>query len=176
MFTITTERAEDGPGIEDLLDRAFGPDRGAKISYRYRAGVPPIPYLQLVARDHDDTLVGTIRYWPILIGAKTHPALLLGPIAVEPARRGEGIGVALIQRSLDMAAWARHQRVLLVGDHAYYKQFGFAPATPLGIVMPDEKPERLLAFGLAAGAFDGVSGTIQPWRWVRRRGRKLTAA
>ena len=56
MFSITTERAEDGPAIENLLDRAFGPGRTNKLSYRYRRDVAPVAGLSLVARG----LIGTI--------------------------------------------------------------------------------------------------------------------
>jgi len=167
MFTITTERPEDGPAIEALLDTAFGPARDSKVSYRYRDGVAPVENLKLVARAADDTLIGTIRYWPILVGAAQKPGLLLGPLAVAADRQAKGIGSALMHRSLEMACWARHERVLLVGDHGYYKRFGFRPASPHGIVMPGENPARLLALPLAAGALEGVAGALQPWRWVR---------
>ena len=85
MFVLTTERPEDGPAIEALLDLTFGPQRRQKTSYRYRTGVARVPELSMVARDRNDKVVGTIRYWPIAIGAQFQPALLLGPIAVDPA-------------------------------------------------------------------------------------------
>jgi predicted N-acetyltransferase YhbS len=176
MFTITTERPEDGPAIETLLDAAFGPARESKVSYRYRAGVAPVDDLKLVARAADDTLIGTIRYWPVLVGAAQAPGLLLGPLAVAPDWQAKGVGAALMRRSLDMACWARHARVLLVGDYGYYKRFGFRPAAPHGIVMPGENPARLLALPLAADALTGVAGPIQPWRWVRGRGGELRVA
>lgn len=170
MFTITTERPEDGPAIETLLDAAFGPDRESKVSYRYRDGVAPVDHLKLTARLPDDTIIGTIRYWPILVGAAQKPGLLLGPLAVAPEWRSQGVGASLMQRSLDMAAWARHERVLLVGDLAYYRRFGFRPASSDGIVMPGENPARLLGLPLTAGVLEGCAGPIQPWRWVRGGG------
>ncbi|MCA3264350.1 MAG: N-acetyltransferase [Telmatospirillum sp.] len=166
MFHLTTERPEDGPAIEALLDRAFGPDRHAKISYRYRSHVPPVHHLSRVARsDADGRLLGTIRYWPVAIGG--HTALLLGPVAAEPALKGRGIGVALIRDTLDAAAWMNAARVVLVGDIGYYKRFGFAPAAPLGLHMPGENPDRLLACGLARNAFAGVSGAVERRRSLR---------
>jgi predicted N-acetyltransferase YhbS len=176
MFTITTERAEDGPAIEALLDDAFGPFRDSKVSYRYRAGVAPAAHLSLVARDAAGGVIGTIRYWPVLVGHATRPGLLLGPLAVAAGQRTLGIGAELVRRTLDMAAWARHERVLLVGDHAYYERFGFVPAAPLGVVMPGENPARLQALALTAHGLTDVAGPLRPWRWVRRRGRELRAA
>ncbi|MFM8988579.1 MAG: hypothetical protein ACKOUS_02715, partial [Alphaproteobacteria bacterium] len=57
------------------------------------------------------------------------------------------------------AGAAGHALVLLVGEVAYYGQFGFVPAAPLGFDMPGERPERLLARALAPGA-QGAGGTI----------------
>lgn len=168
MFVLTTERPEDGPAIEALLDLTFGPQRRQKTSYRFRAGVARVPELSMVARDKNDKVVGTIRYWPIAVGALFQPALLLGPIAVDPAWQKQGVGAALMRHTLDMAAWAGHQVVLLVGDETYYRRFGFRPASAHGIVMPNEKPQRLHALALKPGALAEMSGLVQPWRWVRR--------
>lgn len=168
MFVLTTERPEDGPAIEALLDLTFGPQRRQKTSYRYRTGVARVPELSMVARDRNDKVVGTIRYWPIAIGAQFQPALLLGPIAVDPAWQKQGVGAALMRHTLDMAAWAGHQIVLLVGDETYYRRFGFRPASAYGIVMANEQPQRLLALALKPGALADLSGLVQPWRWVRR--------
>jgi predicted N-acetyltransferase YhbS len=169
MITITHEKPEDSGAIEALLDLAFGAGRLAKASYRYRHGVKPIAELCKVARDGDE-IVGAIRYWPVRIGRTGTPALLLGPLAVNPTRRGEGIGRTLVAQTLDWAMLAGHKLVVLVGDLDYYRQFGFHPATPHGLAMPKEKtPERLQVRELSPGALAGYSGNISPWRSVRRR-------
>ncbi|HEX6012128.1 MAG TPA: N-acetyltransferase, partial [Geminicoccaceae bacterium] len=137
MLAISLEGPDDGPAIEALLDRAFGPDRRRKTSYRYRDGVPPLAELCLVARESGQ-LVGAIRYWPVRLGAH-RPALLLGPLAIDPDRQGQGIGRALTRASLAKAEALGWRLVFLVGDPAYYARHGFAPV-PTGIVMPDEDP------------------------------------
>lgn len=163
MFHLTTERPNDGPAIESLLDAAFGgPARHVKRSYHYRQGVAPDPYLRLVARaDADASLLGTIRYWPVSVGGDK--ALLLGPVATRPELKGKGIGKALIWCSLDMAAWANHRLVLLVGDLAYYGQFGFRPAADNGLTMPGEDPARLQCVWLDDRAHGAISGTVGRW-------------
>lgn len=163
MFHITTERPSDGPEIEALLDAAFGGSgRHTKRSYHYRQGVAPDRYLRLVARaDTGNAMLGTIRYWPISIGG--HKALLLGPVAARPELKGKGIGKTLIWRSLDMAAWANHRLVLLVGDLAYYQQFGFRPASDDGLVMPGEQPDRLQCVWLDHETRGVISGVVERW-------------
>ena len=169
MFVISAERPGDGPAIEALLDRAFGPDRHTRIAYRYRRDVAPVPGLGLIALDRGaDALVGSIRYWPVTIGAGT-PALLLGPLAVAPGRGGEGIGRDLMRQSLDLAQARGNGIVLLVGRQDYYGKFGFRPASPHGIAMPDETPQRLLVAELAPNALAGVGGDVLVRRWIRRR-------
>jgi predicted N-acetyltransferase YhbS len=140
MFALRQEALADSPAVESLLDRCFGADRGRKVSYRYRVGVPPLADLCFVAEDEVGDLVGAIRYWPIRLSR--HPALLLGPLAIDPDRQGRGIGRALVFHSLETAAAAGHRLVFLVGDPAYYGRFGFALA-PAEIVMPNEQPSRL---------------------------------
>jgi len=140
MFLIRAERPGDALQIEPLLDRCFGIDRHNKASYRYRDGVPPLADLAFVAEDDTVSIVGAIRYWPIRLGPLA--ALLLGPLAIDPARQGRGIGRALVFHSLETATAAGHRLVFLVGDPAYYTRFGFTVA-PRGIVMPGEQPARL---------------------------------
>lgn len=160
MFHIDAPRPEDAAAIAALLDLSFGPGREAKTSYRYRDGVAPLSDLAVVARD-GDRLVGTIAYWPLLIGEAGRPAVLLGPVAAVPDRQSEGIGAALMRCSLDRAAAAGHRIVLLVGDLAYYCRFSFEPATPHGFFMPGEKQERLQVKALMPGALEGAGGLVR---------------
>jgi predicted N-acetyltransferase YhbS len=171
MFTILPERPDDGPRIETLLDLAFGADRRNRTVYRLRDGVAPIAALAFVALDEAGILQASIRYWPIEIGGKT-PAILLGPLAVNPARRGEGMGKTLVRETLKRAANLGHRVCVLVGEPEYYMPFGFEPAAPYGLTLPG--PVELRRFqvkALAPGALDGVSGPIShPTRQRRAAG------
>lgn len=161
VFSLESERPEDGPAIETLLDKAFGVDRQTKISYRYRQGVPPVAALSRVARRAGE-LVGSIRYWPIRVGPRQASALLLGPVAVEPALKGQGIGKALIRTTLTEAARFGHALVFLVGDISYYGQFGFMPAARFGFVMPEEQSHRLHVIELAGRPVAEHAGMLLP--------------
>ncbi len=160
MFRISLETSDDWQEVENLYDLAFAPGREALSSYRLREGVPPVGALSLVARDDYGCLAGAIRYWPVRVGERGDPALLLGPVAVHPTAQGEGVGGALIRDSLARAAEMGWKRVILVGDFPYYQRFGFQPAPRLQFP-PPTNPERLLAMPLQEGGLDGVCGMIR---------------
>lgn len=156
---LTTETPDDGPVIDKLHERAFGPGRFARTAFRLREGVAPCPHLSFVARI-GSMIVGSIRLTPIHIG--TYPALLLGPLTVEPAFRSRGIGLALMQACLDAAAGEGHRLVILVGDEPYYGRIGFKRIAPGRVWLPGPvDPLRLLVKELAEGAFAGVEGTAR---------------
>lgn len=162
MYHYQLTTPDDHTAIEDLLDRAFGKDRHGRRSYAFREGVEPIDGLCWTAWS-DGTLVGTIAYWPVAIGETSVPALLLGPVAVEPHLKGRGIGVTLIRRTLAKARRMGHRIVVLVGDADYYERFGFAAAEPYGIWMPGQK-DRFMVNALVPGALEGVHGPLRSRR------------
>lgn len=65
------------------------------------------------------------------------PALGLGPLSVDPAHQGRGIGSALMHSILGAADAMGEPVVVLLGDPALYARFGFVPASGLGIEAPD---------------------------------------
>jgi len=158
-ITILPETPEDTAAIDRLNARTFGPGRFAKSAYRIREEVDHIPELSFTARV-GTLLVGSVRLSPVVIG--TTPALLLGPLTVEPPFRVRGIGQKLIERALAEAKGMGHRLVVLVGDEPYYGKAGFK-RIPKGLVaLPGPvDPARLLIAELAPGAFDGVSGMIR---------------
>ena len=121
-WEIRLERPDDGPQIEALVDLAFGPGRFAKTTYRLREGVEPDGRLGFVAEARAGALLGSVRFWPIMVGGKL--SLLLGPLAVHTASRGRGIGVALMTHGIEAARAAHYETVLLVGDETYYARVG----------------------------------------------------
>jgi predicted N-acetyltransferase YhbS len=164
-LSVTTlpETADDAIAIERLHERTFGPGRFARTAYRIRERVPHILELSLTARI-GTLLVGSVRLSPIRVGDT--PALLLGPLTIDPPFRKRGIGAKMIDRALSQARAAGHRLVVLVGDEPYYARAGFKRIPRRRVTMPGPvDPERLLVAELAAGAFEGVSGAIQPeWK------------
>ena len=161
MLTIEAEPPGATGRIEELLDAAFGPGRHLKTAQRLRDGREPAPGLALVARD-DRRIVGTLRFWSLRLGGGS-PALLLGPVAVDPACQGRGIGSRLIRRGLGLATRGGHHRVILVGDERYYRRFGFRRGLTTGLTLPGPVDRRrFLGLELTAGALAGVRGRVRP--------------
>lgn len=162
-LTILAETANDAQAIERLHERTFGPGRYVLSAYRIREQVGHILDLSFTARI-GTLMVGSVRLLPICVGDT--PALLLGPLTVEPPFRDRGVGRALIERALKDAKAKGHRFVLLVGDESYYSRVGFKRIAKGQAIMPGPvDPARLLVCELSDSAFDGVSGAIRPdWK------------
>jgi predicted N-acetyltransferase YhbS len=158
---------QDEAEIETLLDLAFGVQRRTKTSYRLREGSTAAPGLYLVTREAGFGIAGSISYWPMLIGAAQTPALLLGPLAVHPARQSMGIGKFLLHESLARAKALGHKLIVLIGDAPYYLKAGFVHVPVQQIEMPGPvDPRRLLYMEFDPGALAGARGlALPPWRW-----------
>jgi predicted N-acetyltransferase YhbS len=159
-LTILPETAGDALAIERLHERTFGPGRYTRSAFRIREGREHVLELSFTARI-GTLLVGSLRLTPICIGET--PALLLGPLTVEPPFRTRGVGGTLIKRALKEAESKGHKLVVLVGDEPFYGKSGFKRIAKGRVKMPGPvDPARLLVAELVPGAFEGVSGLIRP--------------
>jgi predicted N-acetyltransferase YhbS len=159
-FAIRAERASDVVAREALLDACFGENRHTRTCQRLRDGRAPAEGLALSALAQG-RLVGTLRLWHVSAGGV--PALVLGPLAVDPSCRDLGVGSALMERALAAAKARGHGAVVLLGDAPYYARFGFSglKTTELSLPGPFER-DRLLGLELRDGALDGAWGMIAP--------------
>lgn len=156
MSELRCERPRDTPLVDALIARAFGPGRFVKAAERLREGNHPELDLSFVAWA-DGRLVGCVRLWPVTIGGA--PAILLGPFAVDPDHRSQGLGARLIERACKAASEAGHALILLVGDAEYFGPLGFSAAP--NVVMPGPVDRRrVLVRALQAKAVDEVSGVV----------------
>ena len=176
-FRVRDERPRDFLAREVLLDRSLGLERFAKTCERLRAGRLPAESLSFVATV-GAMLVGTLRFWHI--EAEDRAALLLGPLAVDPAHRSVGIGRAMIEHGLARAKKVGHGSVILVGDAPYYARFGFSRAVKENLVLPgpvdlDRFLGRELVPGVLAGARGRVVGAGQREASRRRDSLRLAA-
>jgi predicted N-acetyltransferase YhbS len=168
-FAIRSERASDVVAREALLDACFGANRHMRSCQRLRDGRAPAEGLALsVVRQ--GRLVGTVRLWHV--GAGGVPALVLGPLAVDPSCRKLGVGAALVTHALVLARQRGHGAVILLGDAPYYVRFGFSALKTGELSLPGPfERARLLGLELREGALDGASGMIVPTGALARKAK-----
>jgi predicted N-acetyltransferase YhbS len=163
-FAIRAERASDLAARETLLDACFGANRHLRTCQRLRDGRAPAEGLAFCAVRQDGEkgrLVGTLRLWHVSAGDV--PALVLGPLAVDPSCREFGVGAALMRQALAAAEAAGHGAVILLGDTPYYARFGFSAQKTGELSLPGPfERDRLLALELREGALEGARGMIAP--------------
>lgn len=159
MIAIRDETVFDVPAREALLDACFGESRFAKTCERLREGRLPAQGLSRVV-EMDGRVAATVRLWHVSAGPR-RPALMLGPIAVDPALQGVGVGGKLMRDALGLAAALGHRAVILVGDAPYYARFGFDPAATERLWLPGPyERERFLGLELTPGALEGAHGLV----------------
>ncbi len=160
QIQILPERPQDQQLIEPLLDLTFGAERHKRTTYRLREGVTPLAELCLVALDPDQVLLASLRFWPIRVASA--PAILLGPLAVDPRLQGQGIGRRLLRQALAEARRLDHHICIVVGDPDYYAPFGFRSAVAVGLVMPGPvEPARFQVLELTPGVLEGRQGAVE---------------
>jgi len=157
-LAIRSERGSDVVAREALLDVCFGGERHARPCQRLRDGRLPAEGLAFTAV-HQGRVVGTIRLWHVAAGGRA--ALMLGPLAVDPAVQKLGIGGALMRHAIAQARKRGHQAIVLLGDAPYYARFGFSAAKAKDLALPGAfERERLLGLELVEGALDTAWGMI----------------
>jgi predicted N-acetyltransferase YhbS len=155
---VQSERPQDAPAVEALLDHAFGPGRFVKSSERVREIARFRPDLSFCAFE-GERLVGTVRQHQARVGAT--PLIFLGPLAVWSDTRKSGVGGLLVARACHAAQAAGERAILLVGDEPYFGRFGFRAAPARAIVMPGPvDPRRVLLRALAQGGAEGFAGAV----------------
>jgi predicted N-acetyltransferase YhbS len=156
---LRPERPQDGPTVDALVKRAFGPGHVAKASERVREFAQFAPELSVCAWA-GERLLGCVRLWRVRVGGK--PVVFLGPFAVEQGERNAGFGRRLIARACEAAREAGETHVLLVGDQPYFGRASFSDTLGRGVVMPGPVDQRrVLVRELVAGA-GPLEGPVTP--------------
>lgn len=147
---IRPERERDIRDIHRITDEAFR-------SMPFSDGTEPVIIdrlrecgeltLSLVAAV-DGAVVGHVAFSPATIaGSDESDWYGLGPVAVDPPRQRTGIGTALIETGLRTLRDRRARGVVLVGDPAYYRRFGFVGDGRLRYESLSEELVQWLAYG-----------------------------
>ncbi|GAA5212083.1 GNAT family N-acetyltransferase [Microbacterium kyungheense] len=96
--------------------------------------------LSLVAEDRHGRIIGHIAFSPVVAGGSTVGWYGLGPVSVDPAHQGTGVGRALIEAGLAEMARRGAAGCALIGDPRLYSRFGFVS----GALSHEELPPSLV--------------------------------
>ena len=132
---LRPEGSADFRAVEELTRNAFWNHHAPGCDEHYLAHILRessdfVPELDYVAV-HDGKVVGNIMYTRakiVLDRSGEREVLCFGPLAVDPAFQGQGVGGALIERTKTLSRELGYKAILIFGDPEYYSRFGFIPA------------------------------------------------
>ncbi len=153
--------------VENLLDRAFEPDRHKRTAYKLREGSDWLPALSFAALDGNDMLAGTIQCWPVALtdpDGRRFPMIMVGPVAVLPQLQGQGYGQALVSASLGGIQPEAPLPQVMIGDEDYYGRFwGFTAEYTGDWTLPGPYDRARLLVRCDNPAILPRAGSLGPW-------------
>lgn len=172
-FNIQPETKADNAEIKALMALSFDAQESKKRTvYHFRKTALPIKQTGYVARtacadDQTGSLLGSIRFWPVLIESKIKSPMmlpLLGPLAVNPNLRGKGIGRALVKAGLRNIQNLGFKGVLIVGDPGYYVPQGFTVEAVENLILPGPvSPLTFMGYEFQSDYLRQLAGEISPY-------------
>jgi predicted N-acetyltransferase YhbS len=89
------------------------------------------------------------------------PALMLGPLAVDPEHHSDGVGSALMKRALLAAKRCGAGEIFLLGDEPYYERFGFSAKCAERLSLPGPYDQRRLLGSVLAPRAGIATGLLR---------------
>lgn len=127
-----------------------------------RDGENYIPELDLVA-ELDEQLMGHIMFTKTYVtkpdGSK-HNTLLVAPLSVLLEYRNMGVGSALMEEGLRIAAAMGYDTAFLIGDPVYYKKFGYKQSHLYGINHENLPAEYVMVKEIVSDILNGITGIV----------------
>lgn len=131
---LRAERPGEADAIHALLAAAFGRAAEAELVAALRRA--HALDTSLVA-EQGGALIGHVALSPVSVQGALMPGVLgLAPLAVHPDHRRRGLGGRLVEAALAAARGGGGKLVVVLGDPAYYRRFGFRPAKDMGLTCP----------------------------------------
>jgi putative acetyltransferase len=150
--SIRPEEPSDRDAIRAVLVQAFGAAAEADLVDRLRSDGDLVLSLVAVLQG----VVGHVAFSRLELSASPVRAVALAPVAVLPAVQRSAIGTGLVREGLHGLAASGEDLVLVVGDPAYYRRFGFSPEHARGLTTPYDGPYlQALAMSEAGRAASG---------------------
>jgi len=159
-LSIRPEGPTDAAAIRRVLEAAFPTADEARLVELLRAGEHLL--VSMVAEE-DEVIVGYIAFSPVQIDGQAIQGIGLGlaPLAVLPAQQRRGIGSALVREGLAACGRAGYGFVVVLGEPAYYRRFGFDRADRRGLGNEYGADEAFMVLELRDGTIPGRGGVVR---------------
>ncbi len=159
-LSIRPEESADAAAIRRVLEAAFPTAAEARLVDSLRAGGHTL--IALVA-EADGAVVGYVAFSPVQIDGAAIRGIGLGlaPLAVLPAFQRQGIGGRLVADGLAACRRAGYGFVVVLGEPAYYRRFGFDRADLRGLGNEYGAAEAFMVLELRDGAIPGRGGVVR---------------
>ena len=156
-------RLDDIAALEMLYPAAFPDEDLLPLVRQLTGGRDDV--MSLVA-DTDGDIVGHAAFTDCSIEGRPEKLALLGPVAIAPAWQQKGLGGDLIRAGLDRLRGTGCARVMVLGDPAYYRRFGFAMDTEVSPphALPDEWLPAWQSINLIEEPVVGTLVVPEPWQ------------
>jgi putative acetyltransferase len=146
-LAICAAAPADAAAVRQVHEAAFGQrDEADLVERLVKDGHAVVSMVAAI----DGDIVGHVLLSRLSVGGE--PALALAPVGVIPDRQRHGIGGALIRSAIGAAEAAGERLVVVLGEPAYYRRFGFEPAADRGVTARWEGPALQV---LTLPAYDG---------------------
>jgi putative acetyltransferase len=114
--------------IQKVIESAFSDEENKVImnlAQNLSTEITSPPIKSLVA-EVNNQVIGYVTYSPIFLkSASGTSGYILAPLAVSPEHQKQGVGSILIKWGIDMLTKEGTDVLLVYGDPAYYRRFGF---------------------------------------------------
>jgi putative acetyltransferase len=159
-LSIRPEGPADADAIRRVLEAAFPTPAQARLVELLRAAGHLL--ISLVAEE-DGIIVGHIAFSPVRVdGAAAEGAGVgLAPLAVLPDHQCRGIGSRLIRDGLEACERAGYGFVVVLGEPALYRRFGFDRADRRELGNEYWADEEFMALELREGVIPEAGGIIR---------------
>jgi putative acetyltransferase len=157
---IRPETSADVPAIRRVLGVAFPTTAEARLVELLRAGGHLL--VSLVAEDVE-AKIGHIAFSPVRIDDQPTEDVGIGlaPVAVIPNYQSRGIGSRLVREGLAACERAKCGFVVVLGEPAFYRRFGFDRADRRGLKNEYGTDEAFMVLELKTGAIPAHGGVVR---------------